>query len=81
MDNVNHPKHYTDSDAKCSSCNHTIECIDITRHLNFNIGNAIKYLWRYQSKNGVEDLQKAIWYINNEIDKLWSAAINERDSK
>ena len=38
-DNVNHPKHYTSDPSG-------IECIDITRHRNFNIGNAIKYLWR-----------------------------------
>lgn len=69
VDNVNHPPHYTSSNAKCPKCSHIIECIDITRHLNFNIGNAIKYIWRYPMKNGKEDLQKAIWYINDEINK------------
>ena len=66
-DNVNHPPHYTSSEAHCSGCDKTIECIDITRHLSFNIGNAVKYLWRYKMKNGTEDLQKAIWYINDEV--------------
>ncbi len=68
-DNVNHPAHYTSSKAECSGCEKTIECIEITRHMTFNIGNAMKYLWRYQLKNGKEDLQKAIWYINDEINK------------
>ena len=69
-DNINHPKHYTCSAAKCSTCNAIIECIDVTRHHEFNIGNSIKYLWRYKYKNGIEDLQKAIWYINDEIEKM-----------
>lgn len=46
-----------------------IECISITRHMSFNIGNAIKYLWRCDLKNGLEDLKKAAWYINDEIKK------------
>lgn len=68
-DNINNPAHYTSSDAFCSGCEKPIECIDVTRHLSFNIGNAIKYLWRYKLKNGKEDLQKAIWYITDEINK------------
>lgn len=48
-----------------------IECIEVTRHLNFNIGNAIKYLWRYQAKgDAIENLQKAQWYIDDEIRRL-----------
>lgn len=46
-----------------------IECIEVTRHMSFNIGNAIKYLWRCDLKNGVEDLRKALWYVNDEIMK------------
>jgi hypothetical protein len=69
QDNINHPHHYNSSRAKCSACEKQIECIDIVRHLEFNIGNAIKYLWRYKEKNGKEDLKKAIWYINDEINK------------
>ncbi len=61
-DPVNHPKHYT---AHPSG----IECIDVTRHMGFNIGNAIKYLWRFDLKNGIEDLKKAAWYIQDEIKK------------
>lgn len=65
-DPVNHPKHYTQHPSG-------IECITITRHMNFNLGNAIKYLWRASLKNGVEDLQKALWYINDEIKRLDNA--------
>jgi hypothetical protein len=60
-DNVNHPKHYTSHPSG-------IECIQITRHMSFNIGNAVKYLWRADEKgNALEDLQKARWYIDDEI--------------
>lgn len=65
-DNVNHPKHYTSDPSG-------VECIEITRHCNFNIGNAIKYLWRAGLKDGnsdIQDLQKAIWYIQDEIKRL-----------
>lgn len=61
-DPVNHPKHYT---AHPSG----VECIQITEHMSFCLGNAIKYLWRADLKNGIEDLQKAAWYINREIEK------------
>ena len=60
VDNVNHPKHY----GKVPG----IECIDVVRHFNFNRGNAIKYLWRAGEKDPkkiVEDLSKAIWYIED----------------
>ena len=65
-DNVNHPPHYNQSGIKCG-CGRQIECIDVTRHKSFNIGNVIKYLWRYEHKNGLEDLQKARWYLDDEI--------------
>lgn len=69
-DAVNHPPHYTNSDAECDGCGKKIECIDVTRHHSFNIGNAIKYLWRCEHKgNAIQDLQKAAWYINDEIKK------------
>lgn len=61
-DPVNHPSHYTSHPSG-------IECIDITEHFNFNIGNAIKYLWRHEGKNGIEDLQKAAWYVQREIER------------
>lgn len=60
-DNVNHPKHYTEHPSG-------VECIDVTEHFNFNIGNAIKYLWRVDLKNNpIENLEKAKWYIEREI--------------
>lgn len=66
-DVVNHPKHYNNSPAKCE-CGRRIECIDITRHMNFNLGNALKYIWRFADKNGLEDLEKARWYLDDFIE-------------
>lgn len=71
-DNVNNPKHYNSHPSG-------IECIEITRHYCFSIGNAIKYLWRAGLKKEqglddrqkqIEDLKKAIWYIQDEIKRL-----------
>lgn len=73
-DKVNHPKHYTWLKKLCG-----IEVIDITRHMDFCKGNAVKYLLRsgYKSEEGysntqkeIEDLKKAIWYINDRINQL-----------
>ena len=72
IDMVNHPKHYTSDPSG-------VEAIEITRHRNFNVGNAIKYLWRAGLKEDaskdilqkqVEDLRKAVFYINDEIARL-----------
>lgn len=58
---VNHPKHYTQHPSG-------VECIEITRHMSFNLGNALKYIWRCDlKKDTIEDLKKAIWYIQDEI--------------
>lgn len=47
-----------------------IECIEATRHMNFNLGNAVKYIWRADLKNdAIEDLKKAAWYIQDEIQR------------
>ena len=63
-DPVNHPKHYTSHPSG-------VECITITRHMPFNIGNAIKYLWRAGQKDSeIQDLEKAVWYIKDEIQRL-----------
>lgn len=81
-DQVNHPKHYTSDPSG-------IECIDITRHRNFNIGNAIKYLWRAGLKDDkdrklidkqVEDLNKAVWYLIDEIHRLGGRCTVKTDS-
>lgn len=70
-DMVNHPPHYTSGDAECPGCERKIECIDVTRHMGFNLGNAIKYIWRAEHKgNKREDLKKSIWYLNNELEKM-----------
>lgn len=61
-DPVNHPKHYTRHPSG-------VECIQITEHMGFLLGNAMKYIWRADLKNGVEDLQKAVFYLNREINK------------
>jgi hypothetical protein len=68
-DSINHPAHYTSSRAKCE-CGRTIECIDVARHQNFNIGNIIKYLWRCDQKgDALENLKKAAWYLQDEINR------------
>lgn len=58
---VNHPAHYNQHPSG-------VECIDITEHFGFNVGNAMKYLWRADEKGqAILDLQKAAWYVNREI--------------
>ena len=73
-DKVNHPSHYTWLKDLCG-----IEVIDITRHMDFNLGNSIKYILRagHKKEEGytdkqktIEDLKKAIWYLNDEIKML-----------
>jgi hypothetical protein len=67
-DAVNHPPHYTDHPSG-------IECIRIAECHNFCIGNAIKYLWRAGRKgDAVQDLRKAVWYIEREIARLQNTA-------
>lgn len=65
MKTVNHPKHYNMG---------KIEVIDAIEewHLNFNRGNAVKYIARagHKSQNHVEDLQKAVWYLQRELKRL-----------
>ena len=61
---VNHPKHYNEHPSG-------IECITIVEWFNFNIGNALKYLWRAGLKNNlVDDLKKALWYVQREIERI-----------
>lgn len=63
-DQVNHPAHYNNHPAG-------IECIDVVEHFGFNVGNAIKYLWRAELKgNQIQDLEKAAWYVQREIERL-----------
>jgi len=64
-DAVNSPSHYT---AHPSG----VECIVVTEHMNFCLGNAVKYLWRagLKEEDAIEDLQKAKWYVEREIKRL-----------
>lgn len=63
MSDVDHPKHYN---AHPSG----VECIDVVEHMGFNLGNAIKYIWRADLKENTEvDLRKAIWYIDRELQR------------
>lgn len=64
-DEVNQPTHYTSHPSG-------IECIEITEWFNFNLGNALKYLWRagLKTKDPRRDLQKAIWYLQRELIRL-----------
>ena len=64
---VNHPAHYNQIAG--------IECIDVARHFDFNLGNCLKYIWRAYHKNAtIEDLQKAVWYLQDEIKMLQEKA-------
>ena len=69
IDNVNHPKHYTQGEIECIDCIKaaTVNKVGIEA---FCVGNAIKYLFRYENKNGLEDVRKAQWYINRLIQEL-----------
>lgn len=65
-DSVNHPRHYTSHPSG-------VEAITICEHYGFNVGNAIKYLWRAGLKgdgSGIEDLKKCRWYVSREIERL-----------
>lgn len=60
-DMVNHPQHYTSHASG-------VECIDLTEHMPFSVGNAFKYVWRHTSKGRpLEDIDKAIFYTDREI--------------
>ena len=75
--NVNHPSHYTQGD---------IECIDALKAATVGkkgieavcVANVIKYLWRFEEKNGLEDVKKAQWYINRLIQELEDNDIQEQ---
>lgn len=64
VDMVNHPPHYTSHPSG-------VECIDVVEHLNFCLGNAVKYIWRAGLKgDALEDLKKARFYLDREIARL-----------
>lgn len=64
-DPVNHPTHYTSHPSG-------VECIQVTEHFGFCVGNAIKYMWRagLKNKDAITDLKKARWYVDREIARL-----------
>lgn len=71
IERIEHPRHYSYLKELCG-----IEVIDITRHLDFNLGNAVKYILRSGHKEEssmtnkekeIEDLKKAVWYLNDKI--------------
>ena len=67
QDMVNHPPHYNKAGIEC------IDAIEAMTEEGFEYylqGNIMKYLWRYRYKNGVEDLNKAQWYLTKLIDTL-----------
>lgn len=60
-DPINHPAHYTQHPSG-------VECIEITEHMGFCLGNAFKYIFRAGLKHdAIEDLKKARWYLEREI--------------
>jgi hypothetical protein len=68
-DPVNHPPHYTQHPSG-------VECIQITEHFNFCLGNVIKYVWRAGLKRKsrrLEDLKKARFYLDREIEREQNA--------
>ena len=69
VDMVNHPAHYTQGGIECIDCikSATVGKVGIEA---FCVGNAIKYLFRYEEKNGIEDVKKARWYIDRLIKEL-----------
>jgi hypothetical protein len=75
-DSVNHPKHYNSLPATCDKCGDAIECIEVVRHMDFNVGNVVKYLWRAgfkETSSAIEDLRKARWYLDDEIKRREAA--------
>lgn len=71
-DPVSHPAHYTGHPSG-------IECIQITEHMGFNLGNALKYIWRCDLKHdAIEDLEKSVWYIQREIARRKTAIKSDK---
>ncbi|UPJ43909.1 DUF3310 domain-containing protein [Bradyrhizobium sp. 40] len=69
MSEVEHPKHYNSHPSG-------VECITVTEHMGFNLGNAVKYIWRagLKSEAPVTDLKKAVWYLQREIGRIEKGA-------
>lgn len=65
-DNVNHPAHYETGKFECIDVMVETQGVEATQ--NFCVCNALKYVYRHKKKNGMEDLQKAIWYLNKAVE-------------
>lgn len=77
MDEIRHPPHYTSHPSG-------VECIELTENMNFNIGNATKYVWRNEDKHpdSTVDLEKALWYVSREIERrAQKAALDKLTAK
>ena len=71
---VHHPPHYTRHPSG-------VECIQVTEHMGFNLGNAVKYIWRADEKGAaLQDLEKAAWYIQREIQRRKTRESNGEDT-
>lgn len=74
-DPVNNPSHYNSHPSG-------VEAIVICEHMSFNVGNAIKYLFRAGLKGAaIVDLEKAAWYIQREIGRLGATSISKAKAK
>ncbi len=62
-DSIDHPEHYNTHPSG-------VECITVAEHMGFNLGNALKYIWRADHKGApIVDLKKARWYLDREIQR------------
>lgn len=76
FDPIQKPKHYNSHPSG-------IECIEVARHHNFNIGNVFKYIWRAGLKDEeptLKDLKKAAWYLADEIKRIESGQEQDRQN-
>jgi hypothetical protein len=64
--NVNHPKHYSQGNIECIDAMESAFGTQVV--LLFCMCNAFKYIWRHSKKNGIEDIKKAMWYINKYLE-------------
>lgn len=73
-DNVEKPKHYNSHPSG-------VECITVVQHMCYNLGNAVKYIWRSDEDlklDDIEDLEKSIWYIKKEIERRKDLKLKEK---
>ena len=76
-DNVNHPAHYNTGTIEV--INYIKDKLSYESFTGYLTGNIIKYISRYKFKNGIEDLEKARWYLNYLIDYIKEASIKDKE--